>query len=223
MRRFDPGPRLQYFQQLSSYPLLYGKGHCSDSVSFFRFRRWEPTPALGTEASGYGWNRFVKMVDQVLPKRGSTFAEKASDSRCHLSATGVACSTDCRYRFWGFSLQALGIPKDHLYLGMTQERGKGHEINPRLCRPRCPGMAKVIQPELCHLANPHSPIMALLTLGTGRDASVSQGKRKGACNPSMRLPRTLLADEVSGTRRRAAFVLPKGLKRNPPARFTFWG
>jgi hypothetical protein len=23
-------------------------------------------------ASGYGWHRFVKMVDQVLPKRGST-------------------------------------------------------------------------------------------------------------------------------------------------------
>ena len=23
-------------------------------------------------ASGFGWNRFVKMVDQVLPKRGNT-------------------------------------------------------------------------------------------------------------------------------------------------------
>jgi len=23
-------------------------------------------------ASGYGWNRFVKMVDAVLPKKGST-------------------------------------------------------------------------------------------------------------------------------------------------------
>jgi hypothetical protein len=23
-------------------------------------------------ASGFGWNRFVKMVDQVMPKRGNT-------------------------------------------------------------------------------------------------------------------------------------------------------
>jgi hypothetical protein len=32
-------------------------------------------------ANGYGWQRFLNMVDQVLPKRGSTLALPLNDTR----------------------------------------------------------------------------------------------------------------------------------------------
>ncbi|HFW6381970.1 TPA: P63C domain-containing protein [Klebsiella aerogenes] len=31
-------------------------------------------------ANGYGWNKFVKMVDQVMPKKGGTFELALTDS-----------------------------------------------------------------------------------------------------------------------------------------------
>ncbi len=30
-------------------------------------------------ANGYGWNKFVKMVDQVMPKKGGTFELELTD------------------------------------------------------------------------------------------------------------------------------------------------
>lgn len=56
-------------------------------------------------ANGYGWNRFLQMVDQVLPKRGSTLLLpfEASDStgpappRCSsLLFHGRECFHSCR-------------------------------------------------------------------------------------------------------------------------------
>ncbi|ELY4406640.1 hypothetical protein SMZ54_004029, partial [Cronobacter sakazakii] len=31
-------------------------------------------------ANGYGWNRFIKMVDQVMPRKGGTFELELNDT-----------------------------------------------------------------------------------------------------------------------------------------------
>jgi hypothetical protein len=37
-------------------------------------------------ANGFGWQRFLKMVDQVLPKKGSTFELPLSSSDLEAAA-----------------------------------------------------------------------------------------------------------------------------------------
>jgi len=55
--------------------------------------------------------------------------------------------------------------RSHLNLGVAQERRQRHKVNARLCRPRLPGVAKIVQPEPGHLAIPHSPVMGVVHLG----------------------------------------------------------
>jgi len=82
----------------------------------------------------------------------------------------------------------MGIPQDHLNLGMAQERGQRHKVNARLCRPRGPRVAKIVEPESGNFTVPYRSVMGIVHLRNG-PRWVCVAREEERCLQSCHAPR----------------------------------